>query len=269
MQNKTKLFLVSVVVFLGGFLMAGRVRAELPWCCLLDEGKSSQSCREIDSGKICSTAEVQKSQPCSTYCKATPIDACTTGTCQPSSGCKSFGSGTCADAQNKCCLDSGTADTCSTVCVPSASCAKPISGKCSTSGQVCCASGNCTPDCSCASSTAVGSTCSDKCGGTCQGKKSGGTTSPGVIVPSQLAGLPTNPNLVKGIFTNVANFLLSIIGIIAIISFVISGIQYFLVATDEKMMETAKKTMVYSIIGLVVALFGYIAIKTVEMLLKG
>jgi uncharacterized membrane protein len=75
--------------------------------------------------------------------------------------------------------------------------------------------------------------------------------------------------LVKGIFTNVANWLLSIIGIIAIISFVISGIQYFLVATDEKMMETAKKTMVASIIGLVVALFGYIAVKTVEMLLNG
>lgn len=103
--------------------------------------------------------------------------------------------------------------------------------------------------------------------GACSTYCTGNNNTP--IVPDKLAGLPTNPDLVKGIFTNVANFLLSIIGIIAIISFVISGIQYFLVATDEKMMEKAKKTMVYSIIGLVVALFGYIAIKTVEMLLKG
>lgn len=137
-------------------------------------------------------------------------DSCTSGTCQPTTSCDSFGVGTCADAKNRCCLDKGTPID------PS----KPIS------------------------------------------------PGPGITFPTD-TGLPTNPNLVKGIFTNVANFLLSIIGIIAIISFVISGIQYFLVATDEKMMETAKKTMVASIIGLVVALFGYIAVKTVEMLLKG
>jgi cytochrome bd-type quinol oxidase subunit 2 len=101
------------------------------------------------------------------------------------------------------------------------------------------------------------------------GSGNSGTTTPGAgITFPPNTGLPTNEKLVKGIFENVANFLLSIIGIIAIISFVISGIQYFLVATDEKMMETAKKTMVASIIGLVVALFGYIAVKTVEMLLK-
>jgi hypothetical protein len=90
----------------------------------------------------------------------------------------------------------------------------------------------------------------------------------GLIIPDELAGLPTNPGLVKGIVSNIADWLLSIIGIIAIISFVISGFQYFLVASDDKMMEKAKKTMVASIIGLIVALSGFIAIKMVDVLLR-
>ncbi|MEI6588122.1 MAG: hypothetical protein WCO05_04210 [Candidatus Moraniibacteriota bacterium] len=83
------------------------------------------------------------------------------------------------------------------------------------------------------------------------------------------SGLPENANGVRGIFTNVADLLLRVIGIIAIIGFVISGFQYFLVATDEKMLQTAKKSMVASAIGIAVALSGVIAIKAVEMLLTG
>jgi hypothetical protein len=83
------------------------------------------------------------------------------------------------------------------------------------------------------------------------------------------SGLPENTEGVKGIFANVANWLLSVIGIVAVIAFVISGFQYFLVATDEKMLQTAKKSMVASAIGIAVALSGVIAIKAVEMLLTG
>jgi hypothetical protein len=179
----------------------------------------------------------------------------------------------------------GTCGTvsCSTKASGTTSCADLVNGAaCTTSdGQVgVCSGGACstgTKATSCADLVdGAACTTSDGKSGACKnGACSTGTaTSPGTTPGAGITfptdtGLPTNTNLVKGIFTNVANFLLSIIGIIAIISFVISGIQYFLVATDEKMMETAKKTMVASIIGLVVALFGYIAVKTVEMLLKG
>lgn len=88
------------------------------------------------------------------------------------------------------------------------------------------------------------------------------------IVPDELAGLPTNPDLVYGIVENVADWLLSLIGILAVIGLVVSGIQYYFVATDEKMMETAKKTMMASIIGLVVALSGYIVIETIDTILN-
>lgn len=93
-------------------------------------------------------------------------------------------------------------------------------------------------------------------------------TTSGVYYPTD-TGLPTNSGLIKGVLVNVANWLFSIIGIIALIAFVISGIQYFVVASDEKMAEKAKRTMTAAILGLVVALSGYIAVKTIEMLLKG
>jgi hypothetical protein len=126
-----------------------------------------------------------------------------------------------------------------------------------------CTSGTCKLATSC-KSAGVG-TCKDSTNECCL--DSGGGGGGGVDIPTD-TGLPANPDLVKGILTNVVDWLLSIVGIIAIIGFIISGFQYFLVATDEKMVEKAKKTMVASIIGLVVALSGFIAIKTVDFLLR-
>lgn len=70
------------------------------------------------------------------------------------------------------------------------------------------------------------------------------------------------------IITNILDWILTIVGTLAIIALVISGIQYYLVATDEKMLETAKKTMRSAIIGLVVALSGYIVIQAVDTMLN-
>jgi hypothetical protein len=79
-------------------------------------------------------------------------------------------------------------------------------------------------------------------------------------------GLPGTA--LKDIIMGVLDWLLTIIGILAIIALVISGIQYYLVATDEKMLETAKKTMQAAIIGLIVALSGFIVIRAVDAMLN-
>lgn len=79
-------------------------------------------------------------------------------------------------------------------------------------------------------------------------------------------GLPENPDGVKGIAANVANWLLSIVGIGAVIGFVIAGFQYFFVSANEEMMKTAKKTMTASGVGIAVALSGLIAVKTIVFL---
>ncbi len=65
------------------------------------------------------------------------------------------------------------------------------------------------------------------------------------------------------------NWLLAILGIVAVIAFVIAGLQYLLAFGQPKAMESAKNTMLGAIIGIVVALSGVIVILSVDMLLRG
>ena len=64
-------------------------------------------------------------------------------------------------------------------------------------------------------------------------------------------------------------WLLGIFGFLGIIAFVISGVQYLLAAGDEDQAKTAKRNMQYSIIGIIVALSGYIIITAIDSLFKG
>ena len=64
-------------------------------------------------------------------------------------------------------------------------------------------------------------------------------------------------------------WILALIGMIAIIAFVISGIQYLISAGDEGMIETAKRNMTYSIVGVLVALSGWVIIKAINQFLGG
>lgn len=85
---------------------------------------------------------------------------------------------------------------------------------------------------------------------------------------------PTNFNLpdpqggVVGVLATFLNWILGIISVIAMIALVVSGLQYFWAAGDEKMAETAKRNMTYSIIGIIVALAGFIIVKAVDALLR-
>ena len=93
-----------------------------------------------------------------------------------------------------------------------------------------------------------------------------------LLVKAQWA-LPTNTELpagsVFGIVGNIMFWILGLLGIVAIIGFVISGIMYFLAAGDEKKIETAKSAMVASITGAVVGLIGYVILQAVEAMLGG
>ncbi|MDR3559761.1 MAG: hypothetical protein P4L62_05110 [Candidatus Pacebacteria bacterium] len=81
-------------------------------------------------------------------------------------------------------------------------------------------------------------------------------------------GLPSSSGGIQPILSNFLNWLLGIIGILAIISFVISGFQYFFAATDSKTLESAKRNLTYSIIGIIVALSGYIVIQAINAALS-
>lgn len=91
----------------------------------------------------------------------------------------------------------------------------------------------------------------------------------------QIAGVcfPTGTGLseapVQDILVALASWLLTIVGIIALIAFVISGLQYLLASGDEGMIETAKRHMTWSIVGVVVALSGVVIIQAIDALLQG
>lgn len=80
-------------------------------------------------------------------------------------------------------------------------------------------------------------------------------------------GLPAGS--LTGIITNGMNWLLMLVGILGVIGFVISGIIYLTAAGDEGQIDRGKRTMIYSIIGVLVALVGVIVINAVKGFLGG
>ncbi len=85
--------------------------------------------------------------------------------------------------------------------------------------------------------------------------------------------LPTGTGLssipIALLLRNIMNWLLLIFGSLAIMAFVISGIQYLLAAGDEGRMETGKRNMQFSILGVIIALAGLVIVKAIDMALLG
>ena len=90
--------------------------------------------------------------------------------------------------------------------------------------------------------------------------------SSGICIPTQ-TGL--SQASVSYILETFMKWLLGIFGFLAIIAFVISGVQYLSAAGDESQAETAKRNMQYSIIGVAVALSGFIILTAIDALLQG
>lgn len=74
---------------------------------------------------------------------------------------------------------------------------------------------------------------------------------------------------ITGIVKTTMNFLLAIVGFLGIIGFAIAGIMYLTAAGDETRIQSAKKALVMSIIGIIVALLGYVIIQAVTSWLSG
>jgi hypothetical protein len=77
------------------------------------------------------------------------------------------------------------------------------------------------------------------------------------------AGVITDAPTFQEIGVNILNFLLSAIGIIAIIALVVSGTTYLFSSGDVKKAEVAKKSAKYAVIGIAVALSGMILIRLI------
>ena len=81
------------------------------------------------------------------------------------------------------------------------------------------------------------------------GASTGGGTSP----LCDAAGKDKLPELVK----NLVNLLLAVLGFIAVIMIIIGGIRYTTSNGDSSNTKAAKDTILYSVVGLVVAILAY------------
>lgn len=82
-------------------------------------------------------------------------------------------------------------------------------------------------------------------------------------------GLITNATPIVDIVTNVMNFALTMIGILATIGFTISGIMYISAGGDSLRAQTAKRMLLYSVIAIAITGASLIILKQVLQLLGG
>ncbi len=74
--------------------------------------------------------------------------------------------------------------------------------------------------------------------------------------PSQLVGT-------GGIFNRITSILLFVVGAVAVIMLIFGGIRYIVSGGDQNNVTAAKNTILYAIIGIIVALLAYAAVKFV------
>ena len=72
---------------------------------------------------------------------------------------------------------------------------------------------------------------------------------------------------VKSIVIYFLKWLLGIVGVLAVIGFVISGIMYITAAGDDDKISQAKSMMTYSIIGISVALLGLVIVQAISFII--
>lgn len=80
---------------------------------------------------------------------------------------------------------------------------------------------------------------------------------------AQPDGTPTDLVGDAGIFNTIANILIFIVGIIAVIMLIIGGIRYALSGGDQSAVTAAKNTILYAIVGLIVAFLAFAIVQFV------
>lgn len=87
--------------------------------------------------------------------------------------------------------------------------------------------------------------------------------------PNALAAtnLPDRP--VSEILLSFISWAIIIIGLLGVIIFIYGGFLYLTAQGETDKLETAKKVIIYAIVGIAVAVLGYVAVKTVNDLLVG
>lgn len=65
------------------------------------------------------------------------------------------------------------------------------------------------------------------------------------------------------VFQNVVVALLSLVGVVSLIFIIVSGYKYMISRGDAKQLESAKHTLYYAVIGLVIVVFSFFLINII------
>ncbi len=91
----------------------------------------------------------------------------------------------------------------------------------------------------------------------------------GGVNASNTGNVPENIDGNDGLVTKVVNILLWAIGLISVIMIIIGGIRYATSNGDSNAVTGAKNTIMYAVIGLVIAIFAYAIVNFVLVQITG
>ncbi|MBQ3293808.1 hypothetical protein IJG96_01600 [Candidatus Saccharibacteria bacterium] len=80
---------------------------------------------------------------------------------------------------------------------------------------------------------------------------------------AKTSDMPTNLTGTGGVIDNVTSTILAVLGFLAVIMLIIGGVKYATSAGDAKAVTDAKNTILYALIGLVIAILSYSIVKFV------
>ncbi len=92
--------------------------------------------------------------------------------------------------------------------------------------------------------------------------QSGVEAAKGANVPSELLGN-------GGVVTTIINTLLFVVGFLSVVMLIIGGIRYVISGGNSAAVTAAKNTILYAIVGLIIALFAYAIVNFVIGSLTG
>ena len=70
-------------------------------------------------------------------------------------------------------------------------------------------------------------------------------------------GMPADLIGTSGVFTKITNTVLFAVGIISVIMLIVGGLRYIISGGDSKKVTDAKNTIMYAIIGLIIAILSF------------
>lgn len=93
------------------------------------------------------------------------------------------------------------------------------------------------------------------------------------VLASAQSWAPSDADVPKGsimdIVKNFMKWILIMVGLLGVIGFAIAGILYLTAAGDEERIKSAKRAMIFSIVGVVVAMLGLVIMNAAYKFLGG